>query len=64
MNLHDPFTRAVAESLVVAAVTLLVLFVVASYVQNILGIFVAFCVAAVGFGVVAYRAKKLMEDYG
>jgi hypothetical protein len=64
MNIHDPFTRAVVETLVVAAVTLIVLFIVASYVQNILGIFIAFMVAAVGFGIVAVRAKKLMEDYG
>ena len=37
MNLNDPLTRAVTETLVVAAATLLMLFVVASYVQNVFG---------------------------
>jgi hypothetical protein len=64
VNLSDPFTRAVTEALIVAAVTLLMLFVVASYVQNIFGIGVACIVAAAGFAFVAHRAKKLMEDYG
>ena len=64
MNLHDPFTRAVAEALVVAVVTLLMLFLVASYVQNVFGIIVACVVAGGGFAIVAHRAKKLMEDYG
>ena len=64
MNLSDPFTRAVTEALIVAAVTLLLLFVVASYVQNVFGIVVASIVATAGFAFVAYRAKKLMEDYG
>jgi small neutral amino acid transporter SnatA (MarC family) len=64
LNLNDPFTRAVAEALIVAAVTLLLLFVVASYVQNVFGIVVACIVAAGGFVFVAHRAKKLMEDYG
>jgi hypothetical protein len=64
VNLNDPFTRAVTETLIVAAVTVLMLFVVASYVQNVFGIVVAGVVATTGFAFVAHRAKKLMEDYG
>ncbi len=64
MNLNDPLTRAVTETLVVAAVTLLMLFVVASYVQNVFGMVIASVVAAAGFVIVGRRAKKLMEDYG
>jgi hypothetical protein len=63
MSLDDPFARAVAETLAIAAVTLVLLFVVASLFQSIFGLFVAMSVAAVGFGIVWYRAKKLMEDY-
>ncbi len=64
MNLNDPLTRAVTETLVVAAATLLMLFVVASYVQNVFGMIIASLVAAAGFLIVARRAKKLMEGYG
>jgi type III secretory pathway component EscU len=64
VNLNDPLTRAITEALVVAAVTLLMLFVVASYVQNVFGVVVACVVAAAGFIIVAHRAKKLMADYG
>jgi type III secretory pathway component EscU len=64
VNLNDPLTRAVTETLVVAAVTLLMLFVVASYVQNVFGMVIASVVAAAGFLIVGRRAKKLMEDYG
>ena len=63
MSLDDPFTRAVAETFVVAALTLILLFVVASLLKSILGLFIAVCVAIVGFGIVGYRAKKLIEDY-
>jgi hypothetical protein len=64
VNFNDPLTRAIAETLVVAAVTLLMLFVVAEYVQNVFGVIVACVVAGAGFIIVAHRAKKLMEDYG
>ena len=64
VNLNDPLTRAVTETLVVAAATLLMLFVVASYVQNVFGMIIASLVAAAGFLIVARRAKKLMEGYG
>jgi hypothetical protein len=64
VNLSDPFTRAVTEALIAAAITLLMLFIVASYVQNVFGIIIASIVATAGFAFVAYRAKKLMEDYG
>lgn len=63
MSLDDPFTRAVVEMIVVTALTLILLFVVASLLKSILGLFVASCVAIVGFGIVGYRAKKLIEDY-
>jgi hypothetical protein len=63
VNLNDPFTRAVVETVVVAVVTFILLFVVASLLQSAIGLFVAVCVAAVGFGLVWVRAKKLMEDY-
>jgi hypothetical protein len=62
--MSDPFARAVTESLVAAAVTLLLLFLIAKYEQNVVGAIVAIFVAAVGFLVVARRARKLMEDYG
>jgi hypothetical protein len=63
MNLDDPFTRAVAETLAVAAVTLILLFIVAEAFQSLFGLFVAVFVALIGFGFVGHRAKKLVDDY-
>ena len=63
MSLDDPFTRAVAETLAVAASTLVLLFIVAEVFQSILGLFIAVIVALIGFGFVGHRAKKLVDDY-
>ena len=57
-------TRAVVEALVIGAVTLLILWLVATYVQNILGVLLSCFVAGIAFLVIAIRAKRLMEDYG
>ena len=63
MNLDDPFTRAVAVTIAIALGTMLLLFVVASTLQSIFGLFVALLVALVGFGLVGHRAKKLVDEY-
>jgi hypothetical protein len=63
VNLDDPFTRAVAETIAVAAATAILLFIVAEVFQSLFGLFIAMIVALVGFGFVGYRAKKLVDDY-
>jgi hypothetical protein len=63
LDLDDPFTRAVVETVAVAAATLILLFIVAEVFQSILGLFIAVIVALIGFGFVGHRAKQLVEDY-
>ena len=63
MNLDDPFTRAVAVTIAIALGTMILLFVVASTLQSVFGLFVALVVALVGFGLVGHRAKKLVDEY-
>ena len=63
MNLDDSFTCAVAVTIVIALGTMILLFVVASTLQSVFGLFVALVVALVGFGLVGHRAKKLVDEY-